>query len=407
MARRPRAAPEAPAEVLRRRAEAAVRDAIPDVELGPEEVRRTLHELQVHQFELEVQNEELRRAQLEVEAARRRYLDLYDLAPVGYCTLGPDGKLRQVNLTAAALLGAPRRALQGRSFDAYLTPEDRPRSKELRQGLFAGGPPASCEVRRLSQSGPVVWLALSGTLATDGDGAPEVRAVLADVTGRKQTEEALRETTLQLHRLSQRVLAAQEAERRHVARELHDELGQLLTALRSNLEPSRNHLARGPESLALVDEALRQLRRLARSLRPALLDELGLEPALQWLAEQTTARGLAVEVRSHIAELRLPPEVEAACFRVVQEALTNAVRHARASHVRIDLARDQDTLVLGIKDDGQGFDPAAAHQRALAGDSLGLLSMEERAVLVGGRLEVRSAVGAGTRVLLQVPLPPG
>jgi PAS domain S-box-containing protein len=405
MARRARGAAAGP-DALRRRAEALVpRDPGEDAGLSPDEVRRALHELRVHQVELEVQNEELRRAQLELDAAHRRYLDLYDLAPIGYCTLDRSGRLRQVNLRGAELLGAPREALVGRSFDGLLAPEDRARSRRLRERLFGGGEPDGCEVRRAPGAGPEVWLALSGSLALDGDGAPEVRAVLADVTERKRTGAALEETTQQLHRLSQRVLAAQESERRRIAGELHDELGQLLTALRSNLASTRSRPERASENLQLVDDAIRQVRRLARTLRPALLDELGLEPALQWLAEQTTERGLRVEVRSHSPDLRLPPEVEAVCFRVVQEALTNIVRHAEATRVRIDMHVDGDTLVLGVKDDGRGFDPAAARQRALAGGSLGLLSMEERAVLVGGRLDVRSAPGAGTRVLLQVPVP--
>jgi PAS domain S-box-containing protein len=398
-----------PGGSLRLRAEALVpgrsEQAPP---LDAESAARVLHELTVHQVELELQNEELRRAQVELQAARGRYVDLYDTAPVGYCTLGRDGRLRQLNLVGAELLGAPRGTLAGRSLDDLVAVEDRPRCRELRAAVFAGGAPGTCVLRRAGDGAPR-WLELSAALAADPAGAAELRLVLADVTARKLTEEALHENTLQLHQLSQRVLAAQESERRRVACELHDELGQLLTALRTNLaldaRPNRTDRAeRSAESLQIVDDAIGRVRRLARTLRPALLDELGLEPALQWLGEQTSRPGLSVDVRCHAPDLRLAPEVEAACFRVVQEALTNIVRHAEATAVRVDMARDRDTLVLSVKDDGRGFDPAAARRRALAGGSLGLLSMEERAVLLGGRLEVRSQPGAGTRVLLQVPL---
>ena len=137
-----------------------------------------------------------------------------------------------------------------------------------------------------------------------------------------------------------------------------------------------------------------------------MLDDLGLSPALRGIAEQTAARGgFEVHFQPAIPDTRLPPDVETACFRVVQEALTNISRHAHASRVDIDLFHDGDALVLGIHDDGRGFDVAAVHERASAGDSIGLLGMKERATLLGGRLDIESIPGLGSTVRMRCPLP--
>ena len=146
------------------------------------------------------------------------------------------------------------------------------------------------------------------------------------------------------------------------------------------------------------------MRTLALALRPSMLDDLGLAPALKWMAEQSAAQS-GFEVRFHTATsaARLEPEIETACFRIVQVALTNVQRHAGARRVEIDLYQDGATLVLSVSDDGCGFDVAAMLDRATAGASLGLLGMRERAGLIDGQLEIVSAPGQGSTVRLRCP----
>jgi signal transduction histidine kinase len=224
-----------------------------------------------------------------------------------------------------------------------------------------------------------------------------------------QAQAQLLTATRQLKALSRRVLEAQESERRRVAIELHDELGQSLTAIKINLQlservPPAARAALNIESIRIVEDALQQVRKLATGLRPSMLDDLGLTPALQWIAEQSANRG-GFTVRCHHERglSRLAPEIETACFRIVQEALTNITRHAQAKRVTIELRRDGDSLVLAVQDDGCGFDLAAMQQRASSGGSVGVLGMRERAMLIGGTLDIRSATGRGSTVQLNCP----
>jgi signal transduction histidine kinase len=203
-----------------------------------------------------------------------------------------------------------------------------------------------------------------------------------------------------------RVVEAQELERRRLARELHDETGQALTSILLGLKPLEDALADHPARAALgglreqVVSALQDVRRLAVELRPAVLDDFGLVPALERLtdafAEQSEIR---VDFHSALGETRLPTEVEATLYRVVQESLTNILKHASAQSVSVSLARRESGVAAVIEDDGSGFD-----QRTVHDEGIGLLGMRERLALIDGRLAVESRPGAGTTVVAEVPL---
>lgn len=237
----------------------------------------------------------------------------------------------------------------------------------------------------------------------------ELRTVLAMALYKHQAETKLCNSTRQLQALSRRVLEAQEQERRRVAVELHDELGQSLTAIKINLQMAERFTDQSPtelnqENIRIVEDALQQVRRLATALRPSMLDDLGLAPALKWMSEQTATRGgFEVVFHHERVDARLAPDIETACFRIVQEALTNVCRHAHAKRVAIRLRRDGPQLVLCVQDDGHGFELCAMRARAVAGGSLGVLGMQERATLVGGTLEITSAPGMGSTVTLMCP----
>jgi signal transduction histidine kinase len=222
--------------------------------------------------------------------------------------------------------------------------------------------------------------------------------------------EQVRAGRARAQRLSQQLLEAQEAERRRLARELHDEIGQALTAVKINLQGLERSgaAATGPrleESIAIVDRALQQVRNLSLDLRPSLLDDLGLVAALRWYADRQAQRaGLAVEFVADPPGIRATSELETACFRVAQEALTNIVRHAQARSVHVELRQQDPELRLLIRDDGVGFDVAAARQRALRGGSLGILGMQERVGLLRGRLDIRSTPQRGTEIHVRLPL---
>jgi signal transduction histidine kinase len=229
-----------------------------------------------------------------------------------------------------------------------------------------------------------------------------VASVLATAIERKRAAIELGEKREQLQALSRKLIEAQEAERRAVARELHDDFGQVLTALKLNLQRRDRDET---ESIELVDGAIERMRTLVQNLRPPLLDEVGLEASLRWYVEREAKRaGFESDVSVELLDGRPPPTLETTCFRVAQEALTNVIRHAQARHVRIELRVTSTALQLVVRDDGKGFDAAGARRRAAHGASQGMLSMEERVALAGGELEIESATGRGTTIRARFPL---
>lgn len=231
---------------------------------------------------------------------------------------------------------------------------------------------------------------------------------------RNRDERELQEARMRLQALSNSMLQVQESERRHIARELHDEIGQSLTALKLNLEALQRRLhghAALPQAInaaALAGQLLDQVRALSLDLRPPQLDDLGLAAALHWLVGRHELEdGPALALKTPEALPRFDALVETACFRIAQEAVTNALRHARPAEIRIALDFDASRLRLSVRDDGLGFDPAEARLRALQGGSLGLIGMDERCQLAGGRLDIVSRSGDGTEIIATFPPSPG
>ncbi|MEA2366064.1 MAG: two-component system, NarL family, sensor histidine kinase UhpB [Thermoleophilaceae bacterium] len=206
-------------------------------------------------------------------------------------------------------------------------------------------------------------------------------------------------------------MRAQEEERRRLARDLHDEVNQALTAILLRLEAlaqdsPATHVEEVNELKRLVNQAMEELLNLARQLRPSALDDHGLMPAVETQLKRFSARtGVEVTLNSDGDASLLPQDVQTAVYRVIQEALTNVGRHAAATAVAVDIALDEERLELRIRDDGAGFDPASMTRAARdegPGAGLGLSGMSERARLAGGELDVRSAPGGGTTVTLRI-----
>jgi signal transduction histidine kinase len=214
-----------------------------------------------------------------------------------------------------------------------------------------------------------------------------------------------------LERLSRRLVEVQEAERRYVSRELHDEVGQTLTALKLKLQASARESSESAkegqqEAQVLVSDLLARVRDLSLDLRPAMLDDLGLVPALMWYFERYRARTHIQVLFKHVGleDRRLPAEAETGAYRIVQESLTNVARHARVSEVTVRVWAGEVTLGVQIEDRGAGFNLDTA---LAAHTSTGLTGMRERVSLLGGRLTVESTPGQGTCVTAEFPLGPG
>jgi signal transduction histidine kinase len=272
-------------------------------------------------------------------------------------------------------------------------------------------PMADDEIGRLGRAFERMRLALRESLeriAADNAMLEQRVAERTEQLARANLELRDRERTrLQLLR---KVIRAQEDERKRIARELHDETGQSLTALAVRLDVAQRAAADTPagpavaEARVLASRSLDEIHRLMHDLRPSVLDDLGLCAGLRWFADRRLARH-GVSVRFEVSSLpdRLPPDLETALFRAAQEALTNIERHARAEHVLVQCSMQEGALTLEIEDDGEGFEPAAMVPQPGDARGLGLLGMRERVELFGGTVTIDSAPGSGTRVVISVP----
>ncbi|GIV95524.1 MAG: hypothetical protein KatS3mg057_0181 [Herpetosiphonaceae bacterium] len=220
-----------------------------------------------------------------------------------------------------------------------------------------------------------------------------------------ELELPVQQRTRQLQALSRQLLAVQETERRYLARELHDEIGQGLTGLKLTLEmitPVPEHRPRLEQARSILNELLGQVRDLSLDLRPAMLDDLGLLPALLWLFNRYTTRtGIQVDFKHAGLEDRCATEVETSAYRIIQEALTNVARHAAVDAVSVCVLNERRVLSIRVEDQGIGFEPERAFT---SGTSSGLAGMRERAALLGGELIIESAPDEGTRLVAILPL---
>jgi Signal transduction histidine kinase len=249
-------------------------------------------------------------------------------------------------------------------------------------------------------------------LAEERDLINSLADSLASYLNRRHAELALREAHERMQALSQQLMEVQESERRRLALDLHDEIGQALTVLKMNLQTMQR--SRDTSDIAtllkdssnVIDQTLQHVRDLSLELRPSLLDDLGLVPAVRWyLKRQAERAGWKVDVQ--VDELLSPPQsIAIACFRVIQEAVTNIIRHSNATGVALSLRQHDGDLLLLIRDNGNGFEVQKALAEATRGQSMGLLGMQERIRFLNGSISIDSKPGHGTEVRVRVPLSP-
>lgn len=510
----------------------------------PPATRYTEHELQVHQIELELQFQALQQLQRALIDSHARYFDLYNQAPVGYCTLSKNGMILEANLCAAKLLGVSQSELVGKTLSSFVFDDDSDACL-LDQKLIEDSEAQACEMQILRSDGTQFWAHLDINAAQGVGGERCHRLVISDIGERIKAEKALlisegrlaerelkknkkfrqaildsvsaqiavldrsgvivainaawqrfavenglspeqaaRHTGVGVNYLDicqpdssyleasaltaregiQRVLDGRlpsfvleyachsprrqrwfimsvttlggknsgavvthtnitdskeklralaahqeqllERERKHIAMEVHDEMGQLLTVLGLNTSLIGLRFGNDPELLGMIEEmhshvdsATKVVRRIASNLRPAALD-LGLLPALEWLAEDFSRRWkIGCKLDGSKVKIVLDDLHSTAVFRVVQESLTNVARHANAQAVVIALHQNKQQLRVIVKDNGRGFDATAVSN----GAGFGLFGMRERLLALGGTLQIESAPGMGTAVTIELP----
>jgi PAS domain S-box-containing protein len=380
----------------------------------------------VHQTELELQNEELRRAQSELDASRARYFDLYDLAPVGYVTLSDQGLILEANLTFAQLLGVTRTALVAKRISRFILPDDQEIYYRHLIQLLETGAPQVCELRMLRSDGAPFWTRIEAIVAQDGAGKPVSRAVVSDITAQKQLEQRVADRTAELSTALQKLIVQSEQlrslasdltlveqrERSQLADTLHDGLQQILiaTRLRAQLlgRTDDPHVRQdAQEIIALIEEALANARSLTAELGPPVLRTGGLLAGLEWVARWSEEKHhLTVHVTAPAAPLPpLPEDLTVLLFRSVRELLFNTVKYAGVQEAEVTVVRNEQGLTLTVADAGAGFDPRVLRGEGGSGGGFGLARIRHRLELLGGCMSIDSAPGQGARITLAVLLP--
>ena len=343
-----------------------------------------------------------------LQTSEKRYRSLFEDSHDAIGLTNSDCVLVDANKARLDLFGYPREEMIGhRTSDLYVDPEDR-----LRVGAMIDdeGSVKDFSVRFRKKNGAEMDCLLSVTVERAADGtALSYRSTIRDITEQKRAEETLQASRRRLRNLASRLHAVGEEERTTVAREMQDELGQALIAMRMDLDwlSTRIHKhekalhERAASIMSLVDSTFETVRGISQRLRPPMLDDLGLEAAVEWHAEDFGKEShLDVQLDLNIAEVALDTAVVTAVFRILQEALTNVARHAGASHVKVTLGVRDGRLVLEVMDDGKGI----TDRDIDSADALGLIGMRERAGSFGGRVSFKGTEEGGTKVKLTMPL---
>jgi PAS domain S-box-containing protein len=356
--------------------------------------------------------------ELEAEEALRaseaKYRDIFENAVEGIFQTAPDGRYLNVNPAFCRMheYESEDEVLQQAPLisDHLFSPSD---TKDLFFRLLREHKRVEAfESQTKTRQGHSIWLSINARIIGDDTETGRFQGTVENITDRKRAESGMLAAQQQLEALSRTLLKRMEIERHHVAHELHDEIGQVLTVVKMGLQSIKEHSAssvfaeRLDDNIAAIKRAIDQVRSLSVNLRPSVLDDLGLVAALQWLADSARSNGdLDVEViAGSDVEPCLGANLATTCFRVAQEALTNVLRHAKASQAKIELRAKGSQIVLIVSDDGIGFDADAARRRVSNGASFGLLAMQERTVLSGGVFSIDSKAGKGSKITATFPL---
>jgi PAS domain S-box-containing protein len=350
---------------------------------------------------------ERRRVEAALRENEHRYRALFSKAMDGILLLDVQGNIVSVNDAFARMHGYGVDELLDMNLRDLDTPETRALLPE-RYARILARESLGFEVEHFHKDGHVVPLDVASS-AIDIDGKLHVLAFHRDITERRRTEQDLRRSQQQLRGLTKAANEALEAERRRTARELHDELGQLLTALKMDLEALRSALPPNEPDLgkraqamhAMLDTTIAATRRIAGDLRPLMLDDLGLAAALDWLTQNFSKQtGIATDLVIDETVAQVPEPIASALYRITQESLTNVTKYAQATTTEIRLERDGEWVQLTVRENGRGIEEADQHKHG----AFGLLGIRERVSLLSGEVMIRGEPGRGSQVRARIPL---
>jgi PAS domain S-box-containing protein len=345
--------------------------------------------------------EDRKRAEGDVRRQKEILQKIFDNVPAMIGFVGTDGRMKLANREWERTLGWTLEEVLGEDLDVFaeLYPDPTYRREVLSFVFNSNGDWADFRTR--VRDGRVIDTSWANVHLSDGTTIGMGR----DISDFKRAEEALQKSRDQLRALAARVQSVREEERTRVAREIHDELGQALTAIKIDLSFLSHRLPEDQKQqsssiLRLVDETIHTVRRISTELRPPVLDAVGLVAAVEWAAGEFAARaGTKCQLELPQDDVGIDQERATAVFRIFQETLTNVARHAHATEVHVRLVEDHGNLTLEVRDNGDGV----SQEQLASGSSLGILGMRERTLLLGGEFAITGALGAGTTVRVRIP----
>lgn len=346
------------------------------------------------------------------------YRDLYEKAPIAYFTISAiDGSIINCNSAASQLLGYDKKSIiKKKVFDLYAdTPHGISKAKKVFMAFKAGRAIRDVELQMQDKDGNPIWISLSVEPIRDKDGnVIESRSTAININKRKRAEKALQKSEEELRFLSSRLLTIQEEERKQIARELHDGIGQflnfLIIGMTNALENINKQAARqASESLQalipMIKNTIKEIRRIYTDLRPSIIDNLGILATIDWFCREfeETCPGIRIEKQVDIEEFEFSDILKITVFRILQEGFNNIVKYSKADLVRLSLRETEGTIELAIEDNGSGFDSKDLLSRKDFRKGIGLTSMRERTELSGGSFVIKSIKGKGTTIQASWP----
>jgi len=397
----------------------SVINEITERKLTEHELRRARDELEQKVFEraaeLEKINEQLRTQVFECENAEaalreseNKYSTLVEDALIGVY-INKDGKIEFANDKFAAIYGYSKNEMIGMDSALLVYPEDRPWVQEFREKRLRGDKvPSEYEIRGLKKNGDTIWVLRSLSVINYQDG-PAIAGIVQDLTKRRRAEEALRESDKELRILSNQLLSTEEKERKRIARELHDGIGQALSAIKFSVENSLRGLRNSPDQtelksleavIPLTQKTIEEVRRIVKDLRPSILDDLGILATINWFCRefQNVYSNIHIKRDIKIHENDIPSPLKTVIYRILQEALNNVAKHSQADLVQLSLQKTDNGVELTVQDNGTGFDLTQVISLIPSRRGFGLASMRERAQLSGAKFDIASSVGKGTTI---------
>jgi PAS domain S-box-containing protein len=341
----------------------------------------------------------------------KRFRKIFEEAAHGMSLVDMDGSILDVNPALLKMLGFEKNEVVGKSFQALLLPEDAPKNALLFKELYEGKRDSySRESRYRHKDNRLVWGQVTVSLLRGTSGAPQFAvAMIADITHRKKAEEDIRAYQEQLQSLASELSLTEERERRQLATDLHDHIGQALAVSKIKVgvlqktaaADQAKHLA---EVRELIEKMIQDTRSLTFELSLPVLYELGFEAAVEWFAKHVRSQhGIMVDVQKDMVPIPMDDEIKVLLFRSVRELMINIVKHAQARNARVTIRRENDGVNIEVEDDGVGIKDVLRDPRLKSNGGFGLFSIRERLHYLGGRVQVESEAGRGTRISLMVP----